>query len=625
MLHFIRERAQGWVAWFIVGLISIPFALWGVNSYLGGASEVVIATVNGEPIQQAEYQRSLQQFRDRMRQQMGDNFDPSLIDNPETKQQILDQLIQRKLLLSAHDTLGQQVSNQVVSQVVQQTDAFQVDGQFDMERYKTLLARAGFSPATYEAQLRMDLLNQELTNHIQQSALVTEQDIEHILMLEKQQRDMAYGLLKAADYIDDVNVTETDIETYYAQHQQQFTTPEQMAVDYIELSLADLMAEVAVDDDTLMTFYQDNQAQFRREEQRRASHILIEGDAETAIKILTAAKYRISQGEAFDVVAKELSQDTGSASQGGDLGFLQAGTMEDDAFDDALFGLASVGDVSDVVETEFGHHLIQVTEIKEGEEKPFAEVKSEVEQLYRRQEAQQLFYDRTELLAELSYEYPDSLDTAAEELSLTIQSSALFGREGGEGIAQNIKVVNAAFSDDVLQEELNSAVIELTDNRVVVLHKKSHRAASQQSIESVSEQIKQVLQAEQAQQQAKTEGEMLLEKMNEGTDPATLFAEWHESQLVSRAQTEIDPAILEQAFAMAKPTDTPTYHGFSNREGDYVVVALNKVVDGDISAVTEQDKAGLSAYLARSQGDSELRAFLASLKADADIEMKSNL
>ena len=186
MLHFIRERAQGWVAWFIVGLITIPFALWGVNSYITGDSDVVVATVNGEPIKQVEFQRAQQQFRDNMRQRMGDSFDPSLFDNADTKQAVLDGLIQQRLLFAANKTLGQRVSDSDISRAVQQTEAFQVDGQFSIERYKQLLSRAGFSPSTYETQVRMDLLGRELTNNIQGTATVTDYDVNHLLRIEKQ-------------------------------------------------------------------------------------------------------------------------------------------------------------------------------------------------------------------------------------------------------------------------------------------------------------------------------------------------------------------------------------------------------------------------------------------------------
>ena len=626
MLHFIRERAQGWVAWFIVGLITIPFALWGVNSYITGDSDVVVASVNGEPIKQVEFQRALQQFRDNMRQRMGDNFDPSLFDNTETKQTILDGLIQQRLLYAANQSLGQRVDDSDISRAVQQTPAFQVDGQFNIERYKQLLSRAGFSPSSYESQLRMDLLGRELTNNIQSTAIVTDYDIDRLLGIEKQKRELAYGIVKAAPLAATIDISDADAKAVYDERQALYTTPEQISVDYIMLSVADLADKLIVDNTTLAQFYTDNQDQFMSAEQRRASHILIEGDAEIALKVLAAAEYRLAQGEAFDVVAKELSQDTGSASSGGDLGFIQAGVMGDVAFDEALFGLDNVGDISQIVKTDYGHHLITVTEIKAPEGKAFEDVKGDVEVSYRRQEAEQLFFEQAELLAELSYENPDSLDLAAEELDLTIQSSGMFTRDGGEGIAANNKFVNVSFSDDVLVEGLNSTVIELSDTELVVVHKKSHERESQLPFDVVASTIKDQLKLERAEQKASDMGQDLLIKLEAGETASTLFeaGQWHEMAVVERSLATVNREVLDKAYAMKKPDGQPVYQGVGLTNGDYAIVVLKSVIEGDIASASEQDRAGLSAYLARNNGDSELKAFLVSLEADADIEISPN-
>jgi peptidyl-prolyl cis-trans isomerase D len=626
MLHFIRERAQGWVAWFIVGLITIPFALWGVNSYITGDSDVVVASVNGKPIKQVEFQRALQQFRDNMRQRMGDNFDPSLFDNAETKQTILDGLIQQRLLYAANQSLGQRVDDSEISRAVQQTAAFQVDGQFSIERYKQLLSRAGFSPSSYEAQLRMDLLGRELTNNIQSTAIVTDYDIDRLLGIEKQKRELAYGVVKAAPLSATIDISDADAKAVYDERQALYTTPEQISVDYIMLSVADLASKLIVDNTTLTQFYTDNQGQFMSAEQRRASHILIEGDAETALKVLAAAEYRLAQGEAFDVVAKELSQDTGSASGGGDLGFMQAGVMGDVAFDEALFGLDNLDDVSQIVKTDYGHHLIQVTEIKAPEGKAFEDVKADVETSYRRQEAEQLFFEQAELLAELSYENPDSLDLAAEELDLAIQSSGMFTRDGGEGIAESNKLVNVSFSDDVLVEGLNSVVIELSDTELVVVHKKSHERESQLPFDVVANTIKDQLKLERAEQKASDMGQDLLTKLEAGETASALFAvgQWHEMAVVDRSLATVNREVLDKAYAMKKPDGQLVYQGFGLINGDYAIVALKSVIEGDIASASEQHRASLSAYLARNNGDSELKAFLASLEADADIEISPN-
>lgn len=623
MLHFIRERAQGWVAWFIVGLITIPFALWGVNSYMTGPTDIVVASVNGEPIKQAEFQRSLQQYRDRMREMMGDSFDPSLFDNQSTKQNILNGLIEQKLLYSANQALGQRVSDNDINRAVQQTSAFQVDGRFNSERYKMLLARAGFSPTTYEAQLRIDLLGKELGNNIQRTAIVTKHDVDSLLSLEKQKRELAYGVIEAGPLADEIVISDDDATAIYNNNKNQYTTPEQLSVDYIELSVASLAKTIDIDEAVLKQFYDDNMSQFMSPEQRQASHILVEGDAEQALKILAAAEHRLSQGEDFSKVAKELSQDIASASSGGDLGLLQRGVMDNEVFDSALFGLAQVGDVSAIVKTEFGHHLIKLTGIQVSEGQGFADVKLDIAISYRRQEAEQLFFDQAERLAELSYENPDSLDLAADELALKIHTSALFTREGGEGIAADKNIVNVAFNDEVLVEGLNSAVIALSDTHLVVIHKKEHVLTSQLPFEDVSTDIKSILKYQRAEDKAIELGLAVLEKLQSGVDATALFSQgqWHEATVMERSETALDRDIIDQAYAMEKPSDTAEYHGFTTSQGNYVVVKLMAVIEGDIAQATEQDRAGLFSYLTKHDGDSELNAFLESLKAEADIDI----
>ena len=345
MLHFIRERAQGWVAWFIVGLISIPFALWGVNSYLTGPSDVLVAEVNGEPIQQAEYQKALQQYRDRMRNMMGENFDPAMFEGLAVKQNVLNGLIEQKLLVSAGHDLGQRVTDQALFNIIKSTTAFQKNGQFDNDVYSMTLARVGLSPAQYEAQLRVDVLTQELAENTQRSVIIGDYELDTILRLDNQTREIAYGVISAQDQVEQVVVTDEAVREYYDEHSANYMAPEQMVVDYVELSVDELSKNITVDDALLNAFYEKNKEQFVGPEQRQASHILVEGDDETAQAKLALIQQRLKQGDDFAAVATEFSQDTGSASEGGDLGLFQRGVM-DPAFEEAVFSMTKVGEVS---------------------------------------------------------------------------------------------------------------------------------------------------------------------------------------------------------------------------------------------------------------------------------------
>ena len=625
MLHFIRERAQGWVAWFIVGLISIPFALWGVNSYITEPSDIVVASVNGEPIKQAEFQRSLKQYRERMRDMMGDDFEPSLFDNVSTKQNVLNGLIEQRLLFSTNQSLGQYVPDVYINTAIQQTQAFQVEGKFNTERYKMLLARAGFSPTSYEDQLRSDLMIKELSNSIQRTATITKYDVDNLLRIEKQKREIAYGVIDASPLADSIVISNEDAEAFYEKKKSGYTTPEKLSINYIELSVDGLASNLGVNETVLEQFYADNKGQFMSPEQRQASHILIEGDSEEAVKILAAVEYRLSQGEDFAIVAKELSQDPGSAQEGGDLGAIQRDIMEP-AFESALFSLANVNDVSSIIKTESGHHLIKLTGIVTSEGKAFSAVRAEIEESIRRQEAEQLFFDQAEKLAELSYENPDSLALASEELDLEIKTSDLFTREGGKGITADKNVVNMAFTDDVLIEGLNSTIIELTDSHIVVLHRNKHVLTGQLPFEAVSGDIKLKLKAQGAKDKVSETGKKIFEKVEAGIDAKSLFSklEWHDTKLIERSENSIDREILDEVYAMEKPNENLIHHGFTDRYGNYVLIRLTAVIEGGIDEPSEQDREGLSSYLMQHYGDSEFRALIESLKAESDIEVSSD-
>ncbi len=625
MLHFIRERAQGWVAWFIVGLITIPFALWGVNSYITGPSDIVVASVNGEPIKQAEFQRSLKQYRERMREMMGDDFEPSLFDNEMTKQNVLNGLIEQKLLFSTNKSLGQYVSDGYINMAIQQTKAFQVEGKFDTERYEMLLARAGFSPTSYENQLRTDLMIKELGNSIKRTATITQYDVDNLLRIEKQKREIAYGVIDASPIAAGIVISEEEAEAFYKKQKSQYTTPERVSINYIELSVEGLASTLDVSETVMEQFYTDNKGQFMSPEQRQASHILIEGDSKEAIKILTAVEYRLSQGEDFSSVAKELSQDPGSAQEGGDLGSFQRGIMEP-AFENAVFSLDNVNDVSSIIKTDSGHHLVKLTGIVNSVGKDFSAVRKEIENNIRGQEAEQLFFEQAEKLAELSYENPDSLVLASEELALKIKTSKLFTREGGEGITADKNVVNIAFTDEVLLEGLNSTVIELTDSHMVVLHRNEHVLSGQLPFDVVSDDIKLKLKAQSAKNKATEVGEKLLEKVEDGTDVKSLFSkyEWHETVLIERSENTIDREILDEVYGMEKPNENSIYHGFTDRNGNYVLIRLTAVIEGGLDDASKEDRDGLSSYLVQHYGDSELRAFIESLKAESDIEISSD-
>jgi len=619
MLHFIRDRAQGWLAWFIVGLISIPFALWGVNSYVSGPGDTVVATVNGEDITQTTMQQAVQRYREQMRQMMGDDFDPEMFDGTVIRRAVLNDLIDQQLIRSTTTKLGQRISDRQVASFIQQTPAFQRDGRFDSEQYQMVLARAGFSPASYEATLRNDLLSQQLLQNIESSSVISEREVERLLKLENQQREIAYGVIKLEDFLGEIEVDESDIRDFYDANQATYTTPEQVSIDYLELSLDAVSAQIDVSDEQLQQYYADNKTQFVGPEQRSASHILIENN-DQAESLLTEIQTKLDEGIDFAELAKTYSVDVGSAADGGDLGAIQRGVMEP-AFEEAVFALEEVGQVSAPVETEFGYHLIQLTGIDQSTNVEFADIKDNVAQQYRQQQAERQFYNRAEELANLTYENPETLDVAADSLGLEVKTSDLFTQSGGSGITENSAVINAAFSDDVLNHDLNSQVIELSDTKLVVIRKHNRVAPTLLPFESVSPAISEQIRYQRASDLAYIQGESKLQELKSGSSAVELFADnWHEAAFYGRDSQEISAQILNQAFALPN-TEATQYAGFTAENGNYVVVAVTDVKDGDSDSIEPEMHDSLMANLNRLNSTAETGAFLSALRDEAKIKI----
>jgi peptidyl-prolyl cis-trans isomerase D len=619
MLHFIRDRAQGWIAWFIVGLISIPFALWGVNSYVSGPTDTIVAEVNGEEITQTALLEAVQRYRDQMRQMMGEEFNPEMFDNAEIRYVVLDDLIDQQLIRSAADELGLRISDRQIAQFIQQTPAFQRDGTFDSEQYQMVLARAGFTPTSYEASLRDDLLGQQLIQSVEGSTLVSEVEVERLLKLENQQREIAFGVVKLEDFLDDTEVDEADVRGFFDANQSSFTSPEQISLDYLELSLDDISTQVEVSEEQLQQYYVDNKAQFVGPEQRRASHILIE-DNEESEQILAEIQTKLEEGQTFEELAETYSVDVGSAASGGDLGAIQRDVMEP-AFEEAVFALENVGDISEPVKTEFGYHIIQLTDIDQSSNVEFADVKEKVEQQYKRQQAERQFYDKAEELANLTYENPETLDIAAETLGLDIKTSGKFTRSGGSGIAENQEVVKAAFSDDVLNQELNSQVLELSDTRLVVVRKNSHVDATLLPFDSVAPAITEQLRYQRASDLAYIQGESRLQELKSGASATQVFPDtWQPATYYGRDSQDISAQILDQAFRLPNAESTQ-YAGFTADNGNYVVIAVSDVKQGSVEDVEPEMRDGLVSNLTRLNGRVEMAAFLNTLRSEADIEI----
>jgi peptidyl-prolyl cis-trans isomerase D len=633
MLLEIRERAQGWIAWAIIILISVPFALWGIQSYLGVGGEPVVATVNGTDITERQFSRNVQQTRMQLRDRLGAAYDPELFGGQRMREQVLDGMIRDAVLLDASLSMGLRVSDQAVRAAILSEPAFQRDGAFNNEAYERVLSLQGLTPTTYEEQLRRRLLSTQLSRAVTATEFVTAATVEEGTRLLRQQRELAFVQLPYADFLPSEPPSDEEIQAYYDQNKSMFDTPEQVRVSYLLLDAEQLAASVdEVSEEELRATYDERIDEFVEPEQRRIRHILLSVPMDSDEAAVDAVKQRaadlrarIIAGEDFAAVAEEASDDPASASAGGDLGLVARGIM-DPAFEQAAFELP-VDRVSEPVRSRFGYHLIEVTEVTGGEVKPFEAVRDQLAKEATTGQSEAIFFDIAERLATLAYESPDSLVPAAETLDLPIQTSDWFDRNGGEGILANPKVTAAAFSEDVLTLGNNSELMEPDRDlmQAIVLRVDEHRPPSvSRSKRSVSR-WSSLSSSRRPSKRRWQPPRRWCSDCKSGEDLSAVAGDFEPRTpgLVGRTAPGVPPAVLELGFGMPRPADGQ--QGFASGEdssgdGAALVVVLSKVVDGDVAALDDRARAAEARVLADGLGRAAYARLVDDLQARAKIE-----
>ncbi len=629
MLQSIRDRAQGIVVWTIVGLIIITFALFGLSSYLSGTAKSVVASVNGVEINERELIREYQNAQQRLQQMLGSNYRADLFNEEIMKQQVLEGLIQRELINQALEDQNYQVAPQQIVASLQKIPAFHdVNGQFSAENYQRVLAVQGLSSELFEMQLARDIANENLRNAVMRSSFVTELEGQRYQRLQEQQRKVGYLRLPYQGYLEKISVSDDEVNTYYEQNVAVFSTPQEIGVDYVELDLAEMARQIEFSDTEIKEYYEQNrQSYVSQPEQRKVRHILIPVnsavDEQQAREKIDELAQRIKAGEDFAEVAKAESQDPGSASQGGDLGFIGLGVM-DKAFEEAAFQLDK-NQLSQPVRSRFGYHLIEVTDIKAVEIKPFDQVRDQILSDLQTEQAEKRFYEEVDKLNNLSYEIPDSLEPVAEELGLELKHSPMFTATGGEGLFSNQRVIAAAFSDEVLNENRNSELIELSDTHVLVLRLREQKAASQRPLEEVRESIIGRIKQQQAKELAAKDANAALARLKDFEAPKRVAADyqqkWQDIGFIKRnpsAEDKLDNQIREAAFTLPHPQNNqPELSSLTLPGGDAVVLALYDVKDGEPTDKT--DLQAIRQQQANLSGQIDYNAYLAYLQSMADI------
>lgn len=625
MLAKIREKIQGIIATIILTLLAIPFVLWGIGSYFEGGRDQPVAEVNGIEISQ----RALRERLDEVRA-----ANPRAVESREMKQLVLDSLIDQTLLLGAARDSGYRTSDAQLARIIHELPYFQRDGRFEPGLYEALLRQQGLRPVDFEAQLRGDYLAVQLQRGLSESAFVTDAEVERMLRLVQQQRRVAYAVIKPELFIAKTAVSATEIEEYYRSHPEEFRTAEAVRVQYLRLHAGDVARDIAPTEEELRQAYAAESARYVTPERRRASHILVElppGADEAAV---AAARDKaedvlkqLRTGADFAALAKQHSNDSATAAQGGDLGNVARGILPAE-LEAAVYALKP-GEVSGVVRTEYGFHIAKLTEYEPEKRRPFETARAELRELVRARKGEERFIDLAERLRNLVYEHPETLDVAAKELGLEVETSEWFTRAGGSGIAAQPRVVAAAFEPEVLNRERNSDAVEVDPQTLVAVRVVDHRPSVVRPLEEVRAAIERKLKETRAREQARATAQQWLAQLAEGKRlkdlAAAAGATFEAARTLTRAKPEgVDPRLLKAVFAATKPQEKAVYGQVDLDRNGTAVYVLESVEDGDPAAADAALKASVRQQLLQRRGADYYASYRAGLRKSAKIEINED-
>lgn len=633
MLLKIRDLVSGWIAAVIVGILIIPFALWGVNSYFGQGINALALAIDGTEVTLQEYQRAHQNLRQQWQSLIGGSVPAE--QEEALKQRTLDNLIERELLRQVNTSIGVRVSNTQVAEAIKNLEPFQgLDG-FDSVIYEQSIAQLGYSPAGFEEQMRQDMTSMQLQSALVNSVFVTKAEAQNIAMLKEQIRDISYATLSTDALKDDLEINDEQINAYYDQQGQQFMEPERVRIAYVDLSLQKIAGDIEVNEDDISSYYEANKQNYDIEEQRKFEQLFISTGENASEEVLTRAKdvaqamYElIKAGATFEEAKQQVDTDAVVTVELSEHDFMTRGIMEPEV-DEVMFNLTE-GDVGEPIVSASGVQIIRVVKVKGGVANTFENVREEVEQEYRQSLAEKEYFELADQLTALAFEHPDTLDIVSEELNLTVLETALFSRQWqGNELLRNPKILSTSFSEDVLIGGNNSEPIEVEDNRLIVLRVVEHVVEKKKPLEEVRERIIARLKFEQASELAKKQGNEIIAALREGTgkeDVANQHGfEWKEATGIKRDEAGVDRSILKVAFRLGRPQEEqPVYGGDGLISGDYAVIIVNRVRDADVSGLKDENITPISNQLRRVRATDTWMQFVKSLREEADIQVYSN-
>lgn len=621
MFDFVHEKKR--LVQIVLAVIILPFAFWGVDSYnRSGSSADVVATVNDTKITQQAFDNALRQHQDRLRQQLGEHFDAAMLDSAEIKLAVMENLVMQRLLLERAKAAGLSVADEQIAQVIGGIEAFQEDGKFDKKRYEAALKNQNMSPLMFEARMRDRLFGQQMQDAYTQNGFAPNSVADNIIRLNEQQRVVSVFPISAQSFLAQTKVDEAALGKYYEQNKKEFQVEEQAKVEYVKFSMNDLLTKVEISKEDVRKYYDEHQNNFGTPEERQAAHILISVKAAATQAEQDAARTKAGEllqqvrqnpGK-FAELAKQNSQDVGSAQSGGDLGFFGRGMMVK-PFEDAVFALKA-GEISELVKSDFGYHIIKLVSVKPSRVLPFEEVREDIANKLRQQKAADMYAELADKFSNTVYEQSDTLKPAADLVNAKVEQSGWLSKGMVTGEPWTAKMLQAIFNDEVVKNKRNTAAIEVTANTLVAARILEYKPASERSLGEVQEVIRQVLMHQQAVELAAKQGTEMLEQLRNGSN---LKLNWKAAETVTRGKHgSLDTGLARQVF-QANTATLPQYVAEAAQDG-YMLVRIDAIKEGE--EINDEKRARYAQQLRQMTGEEMFQAFLSEAKRQAVIEIK---
>jgi len=619
MLQTIRDKTSGIVATLFLGAVAVVFVAWGAHGlvdFTGGAKSYA-AKVDGESIPTELVRRAWQQRQSQLQQMLRNELPPDMVKSQQTM--LLDQFVQEALLKQRAERYGYHITDQELAQRVMEMPQFQVDGKFSKDRYNALVRNTGMTETQFEAEMQNSLLIDQLRNAVVESAFVVPYELDRRYAMEKQEREIDYALIPASAFEGSTSITDEQVQKWYEQNQDKYMLPETVNLQYIELTRERAESSIQVTEQALKDYYEQVKDRFTTQERRHGRHILITvGDGVDDAAARKKAEELTAQakgGADFAKLAKDNSKDPGSAQQGGDLGWAQRG-MFVGPFEDALFAM-SVGEIRGPVKSDFGYHVLKLEEVEPGHVKTFEEARAEVEADYRKDRAQNIFYEESQKLADQAFAALTELDSVAKALNLPLKTVTGFTREGGGEFGEEPSVIEAAFSDDVLERRQNSPLVTIGEDRALVLRVTDHKAAEPRPLETVSAQIREQLKTQRMREAAAAQGAFAMARLQKGETWESVTAALKLTAVGKRFMTRQDnvapQAVVRSAFLASNNEISeakPYYGGVTTDDGNYAVYAVTQVRNADPSKEAASERTARKRRVEMQHGQEEFAAYV---------------